>query len=668
MVSRAITPKLLLIYTVLVVFIGISTFAVNVNVRVLFDRQIKPVYENVDLNLSLINVFSNVEPQVARIVHLISISKETTTRRVNEFTRDKNGSYVYFQGDYYQISDRRRYSYDSKQKKYVVDKDGLYVYLQEYAWARKQEDKYIMSDFYSLKSYTVTETDYYLVMVVTDIDMSTFFIKSITPVVSYGSTIDGAIRNAAKRYSQIVNEFSPDKIDIAILFEKGFNPILRTFILAKLQEDTRYNIYDRLYIDELMDYMRNIDLFGGESIALKFRPPKYLITFGNFVEKSEQTSTEEYYFFHNPINGAYIKRFVNGLAVPVRVEVGSYYRYDSSSKKYVFDIEKGNYVKYYKGPWEKDGYVLESWFYDYRLYNTTKVSSFYSFLANVFNTESGILVSSKFFKDQFTVPLKYPIDRFGSENTVSLTAVSLNGYNSIAENVQEFLQSIFPLVSAISDVEGLVVQLESGKNIGIKPGYVFQNISNGYTTGFLMIEKVLNSHSQGKIFYIVPGETIASNSLVIETKNYPYNTGGRFSLFIDRYGIGLKVGYIESNISGYYNWSLMFGVQSPYNVEEYYVTTVPVLFEFSKFLFGDNIELVLGSRVSINSNDLSGEIYISDQCVYFGTTLSSYVRNSVLSYGGTNFYASILYNLPFDNLTNLSIDNLNIVVGIDGRF
>jgi len=659
------TPVFLIL--ILMVFNAVS-YAQSINVKVIFDRQVKPIYENFDINISLTKVFSDVKSGSARVVHVISLSKESVTRKVNEFIKNKNGLYVYYGGDYYQISDKRRYSYNPKEKKYVVDKDGLYVYLQEYAWARKKEDKYIMSDFYTLKSYTVTETTYYLVLVITDIDLSTFFIRSITPIVSQGSTVEETIINAGKRYSQIINEHSEDKIDVAVLFENGFNPILRTFLLAYLQEDTRYNIYDRIYLNELMNYLRTADLFGGENVVLKFRPPRYILTFEKFLEKSEETSSEKYYFFENPVNGAYIKRFVNGLYVPIRIEVGEYYRYDSTSKRYVFDVEKGNYVKYCKGPWEENEYALESSFYDYKTYNVMSISTFYSFLAKVFDTEKGILLGSRLFKNQFDVVLKEPLDRFGTERVRSNTEAVLSSYVVISKAVQQFFQTLFPLTTEISDVKDLLVQVGSGKNIGMKPGYVFQNIANGYTTGFLRIEKVLNSEAQGRILYIVPEEKIISNSFAIETKDYPNNSGGRFVLFIDRYGFGSKIGYVDSDIYGNYNWSLLFGTELLYSSESPNITSIPISLEYSKFLFRDNFEFVLGSEININSDKLSGESYFSKPSIFFGLALSSYIRKSVLSYGGVGFYTAILYSIPFDSLTMISTDNLNIAIGIDGRF
>ncbi|QAV33900.1 hypothetical protein SAMN04488510_1299 [Fervidobacterium changbaicum] len=639
----------------------------NLKLRVVFDKSVKPFYENVDLNISLMSTFSDVKENTARIVHVIGVSKESITRKVNDFVRDEKGDYVYFKGSYYRISDKRRYSYDEKQKKFVVDKNGRYVYLQEYAWARKQEDKYVISDFYALKSYEVQETKYFIFLVVTDIEISTFFIKSITPIVGKGSTIEKAIENAHRRFSTVVNEYSPDKLDIAVLFEKGFDPVLRTALLTQLQEDTRYNIYDRLYIDEVMEILRTSDLFGVEQIVLKFRPPKYLITFENLVQLDNQTAEDRYYFFENPVNGQYIRRTINGLDVPVRVEVGGYYRYDSTNKRYVFDIEKGSYVKYYKGPWEKDNYVFETRFYDYNLYKPTRLTTFYSFLMKVFDTQKGTLVSSKFFSKSIETILKEPVDRFGSEVVNFHTDGKVESYYSAARQVQEFLQTVFPLTAVISETFGEKAIVEGGKNIGAKPGYVFQSVSEGYTTGFLRLEKVLEKSSEGKIFYIVPGDDVEPHTLAFETKMYPNNIGLRFGMFMNKEAYGMKIGYIRSDIYGNYLWSLTFSLGIPYNANSQSdKTIVPMGLEFSKFLFGENFELVLGTSVKYISEN-SGETYISDYEIVAGVTLSSYVRNSVLSYGGACFYTSLTYTLPMSNF-ELSQNNINISLGFDLRF
>lgn len=638
----------------------------SVKIKVVFDKNVKPVYENIDLSVSLTTTFADIKDNTARIVHVLGISKESTTRKVNEFVRDEKGDYVYFKGNYYKIADKRKYTFDEKQKRYVVDKYGRYVYLQEYAWARKQEEKYIISDFYSLKTYEIPVMNYYIYLVVTDIDVQTFFIKSITPIVGKGSTVERAIENARKIFSTVVNEYSPAKVDIAVLFEKDFDPVLRTALLAKLQEDTRYNIYDRLYIDEIMEIVRTSDLFGTEQIVLKFRPPRYLITFENLYKSDYQFTEDRYYFFENPVNGAYIKKNVGSLDVPVKVEVGSYYRYDSNTKRYVYDKEKGSYVKYYKGPWEKDNYLFETRFYDYILYKLTKLNTFYSLLMKVFDTEKGTLVGSRFFSRQIETVLKEPVDRFGTEEVDFHTDTKIRSYYSMANEVQEFLQLLFPLSTAVSQISGEKALLESGKNIGAKPGYVFQSIANGYTTSFMRLERVFEKSSEARIFYIVPGEEVEPHSLVIETKQYPSNLGIRFGFFIEKETYGMKIGYIKSDIYGNYMWSFTSSFSTPYDTSSVDKMIFPVAFEFSKFLFGENIELLLGTSFNVVSES-SGASYISDYGVLIGLALSSYIRNFALSYGGICFYTGIKYTIPLSNF-ELSPNNLNLSIGVDMRF
>ncbi|WP_448379513.1 hypothetical protein [Fervidobacterium sp.] len=661
--------KIFVILCVLMIFVFSSlSFAQgkSVKIKVVFDKNVKPVYENIDLSVSLTTTFADIKDSTARIVHVLGISKESTTRKINEFVRDEKGDYVYFKGNYYKIADKRRYTFDEKQKTYVVDKYGRYVYLQEYAWARKQEEKYIISDFYSLKTYEIPVMNYYIYLVVTDIDVQTFFIKSVTPIVGKGSTVERAIENARKIFSTVVNEYSPDKVDIAVLFEKGFDPVLRTALLAKLQEDTRYNIYDRLYIDEIMEIVRTSDLFGTEQIVLKFQPPRYLITFENLVKSDYQFTEDRYCFFENPVNGAYIKKSVGNLDVPVKVEVGSYYRYDSNTKRYVYDKEKGSYVKYYKGPWEKDNYVYETMFYDYMLYKLTKLNTFYSLLMKVFDTEKGTLVGSRFFSRQIETVLKEPVDRFGTEVVHFHTDTKIGSYYSVASEVQAFLQLLFPLSTAISQISGEKALLEGGKNIGAKSGYVFQSIANGYTTSFMRLERVFEKGSEASIFYIVPGEEVEPHSLVIETKQYPSNLGIRFGFFIEKETYGMKIGYIKSDIYGNYLWSFTSSFGTPYDTISVDKLIFPVAFEFSKFLFGENIELLLGTSFNVVSES-SGASYISDYGVLIGLALSSYVRNSVLSYGGICFYTGINYAIPLSNF-ELSPNNLNLSIGVDMRF
>ncbi|MFN3328694.1 MAG: hypothetical protein ACK40U_07565, partial [Fervidobacterium pennivorans] len=224
----------------------------------------------------------------------------------------------------------------------------------------------------------------------------------------------------------------------------------------------------------------------------------------------------------------------------------------------------------------------------------------------------------------------------------------------------------FPLSTAISQISGEKALLESGKNIGAKPGYVFQSIADGYTTSFMRLERVYEKSSEARIFYIVPGADVEPHSLVIETKQFPDSLGMRFGFFIEKEAYGMKIGYIQSNIYGNYQWSLTFSFSTPYDTSSVDKMISPVAFEFSKFLFGDNIELLLGTSFNIVSES-SGASYISDYGVLIGLALSSYVRNSVLAYGGICFYTEINYTILLSNF-ELSPNNLNLSIGLDMRF
>ncbi|MEJ5256826.1 MAG: hypothetical protein WHS64_01100 [Fervidobacterium sp.] len=669
--------KIVFLLTLLCVLLSnvvlLGSISIEIRIKVYLDSKISPVYENVNLLNSFTEAFAEVKKGYARIVHVLNVSKETFSYKANEFVPDENGTYVAYKGSYYQTNDRRRYSYDSKNKRYVPDKNGSYVYLTDYPWARTDEDRYVwygFGSFYSKKSYTVTKEKYFIAGVVTDIDLSTFFVKSITPIFSSGDTLLSAIKNASKYYSSIANEYSPDKIDVALVFEKSFNPLLRAKILAKFQEDTRYNIYDRLYLKELMDIIRTTELFGGENIELKYRPPKFILSFENYFDKVDSYKEEKYYFFTNDVNGAYI----NKSGIPVRVEVGNYYRYDSSQKKYVLDREKGNYVRYYKGPWEKNEYISTSSFYDYTFYQTDNVYNFYSFSVKAISTESAEVVGGKFFRDSVYTTLKEPVDRFLSERVQSPTENLWWSYTSVTTNVQKFFQSGFPLTTAVVEVNNLDVQLLSGKNIGIKPNYVFAGIENGYTTGFMRITRVGDLKSDAKIFYMVPGESVKPNTFAIETKQYPVSLNLRASYFIDNEGFGIRTGYAHADIYGNYNWSLTFSILFPYKIfsSTSNDTEIPMRIEYSKFLRAQNFEFNFGGYFTVLKSTSNNSTQVEDFGVFGGFTLSTFSRNSVLSFGGSSFYTQLLFKVPLSNVGDLETifnpDNFNLVIGIDTLF
>uniref|UniRef100_A0A7C5U881 Uncharacterized protein n=1 Tax=Fervidobacterium nodosum TaxID=2424 RepID=A0A7C5U881_9BACT len=631
------------------ILLTFSVFAVLLgnNLYIYFEKNVPSTYEGVNVSTELKKLFYDVPTKTLRVVHVVSIFKETYTRKVTEFLRDPQGTYVYYKGSYYYTSSRARYKYDSGKKTYIQDPRGSYVYLSDFPWARKEEDKYIISDFYRRYDKNVSEVYYYLSLYVVDIDIEKIFVKSMTPILSVGNTFKEAVEKSAKLYSENTNIYSPDKIDIVVTFNRDFDKLARIYILASLQEDTRYNIYDRSYLNELFKIISLEDLLG-KGVNLSFRPPKYVFSFENYTQHSEKTTMDKYYFFENPVNGQYIKKRVYSSGklanqVPVKVEVGRYYSYDSKNKSYVLDMKDGSYVKYYKAPWETESYVIESTFYDY-IFKSVEVFNFYvSFLVNVLDTERGTIIGSKSFDYFDTTTLKEPIDRFGSEDTNSEYLTQIASYKSLSSSVKYFLQEIFPLSSIIGEISGTKITLLSGENIGVKRGYVFQGINDGFTMGYFSISKVYKSTSDAQIFYILPSEQFKKDTIAFETKKYPTNMGLTMRIYGSTDMFGIEAGYTNFDIFGNYNFGILFGYGYKYSFEGTEELGIYHLKVYS--LLTQNFDVFLSGGIDLS--DYTGDELVYNFFASTGIRISSYQRESIFSFGGTAYYAEIGLRVTF---------------------
>ena len=97
----------------------------------------------------------------------------------------------------------------------------------------------------------------------------------------------------------------------------------------------------------------------------------------------------------------------------------------------------------------------------------------------------------------------------------------------------------------------------------MKRGYVFQDIYNGYTMGYLRIDKVAADTSEGNVFYIIPGEQIKENSYAIESKRYPNFVGGRLTFSVSNEGLNFTLGYVSSDIYNNHKQSFSIGYSIP---------------------------------------------------------------------------------------------------------
>jgi len=639
----------------------LSTFVIGAGkVQIIIDSKIPTIYEKVDLGAELMNAFSTEVPDnILRVVHLIDLKKESYSRKVNEFVRDREGTYVYYKGTYYYTSKRARYSYDSKNNKYVPDVNGSYIYVPEFSWARSEEEKYIASDLYKRYEKIESGTEYYMSIYITDVDIENVFVKSVVPIRVSDNSVKGMIGKATQQHYEITNRKSPYKIDIAIVFNPAIDKNMRMSIISKLQEDTRYNIYDRLYLDEVFKTIKFKDLFGKE-VTLKFTPPAYIIAFDNPVKMSETTQSTKYLFFENAMNGAYTKKSLsNSMDVPVRIEVGKYYSYDSDKKTYIVNMKDGRYVRYPGNGWEKESYISATTFYDYILFEEIDMEKYASLLCNIYDTETGEILGSKAFESLCKVPKKEIIDRFGTERVNSETEADMSIIDDISSNVYEFLQLIFPLSSIVSKVQGNKVSLLSGENIGIKKGYVFQDIYDGFTMGYLRIDKVSADTSDGSIFYIIPGEQIKENSYAIETKRHPNFIGGRFTFSTSNEGFNFTLGYISSDIYNNHKQSFSIG----YSITDL-TATIPTnqfFAESSLFVLSKQLEVYLDLGMLSNDNFETVNAFLSP-----GIRISSYTDNSIYYPGGFGIFAQLEGKITYFDAT-LNITPI-LSLGMETRF
>jgi len=347
------------------------------------------------------------------------------------------------------------------------------------------------------------------------------------------------------------------------------------------------------------------------------------------------------------------------MDVPVRIEVGKYYSYDSDKKTYIVNMKDGRYVRYPGNGWEKESYISATTFYDYILFEEIDMEKYASLLCNIYDTKTGEILGSKAFESLCKVPKKEIIDRFGTERVNSETEADMSIIDDISSNVYEFLQLIFPLSSIISRVQGNKVSLLSGENIGIKKGYVFQDIYDGFTMGYLRIDKVAADTSDGSIFYIIPGEQIKENSYAIETKRHPNFIGGRFTFSTSNEGFNFTLGYISSDIYNNHKQSFSIG----YSITDL-TATIPTnqfFAESSFFVLSKQLELYLDLGMLSNDNFETVNVFLSP-----GIRISSYTDNSIYYPGGFGIFAQLEGKITYFDATFNIIPILSL--GMETRF
>lgn len=600
----------------------------SINLTVILEDEVPKIFEGVDLVGSLNSLFSSDLPgDVLRIVHVLRIEKESYSYKTNEFFLDPRGSYIRFMGQYYYTSARTRYRYDQREKKYVPDKDGPYVYVPEFAWARKDDDKYIMSSFYSRREELVSRTVYRVLIYLTEIDATTLYVRRAVPIVASGATLLEALRSSRNSLTPQAGKFSEYKYDVAVVFERNVDLFTRALVTSSIQKEIRFNVFDRTYLNEIFERARFRDLTGHSKTGIRFRPAKFILNFTNFVTTYSENEEVGYVFIHNPFNGRYIKRHVNGTDVPVPVEVGNFYTYDREKKAYKLDREKGIYVRYYGGPWETETYVTESSFYEYFLLTTKTLRRWTNVLLNIVDVQSGEIVGSKRLEVLESRKSRNVNDLYGSEEVWTKFSVEYLAASSVAKQALDFSTKVLRLSTYVEAVSENVITFASGENAGIKPDMAFRVVFDGYTVGFARVERTQWESAKGLAYYVVPGEALRPFSILEEERTHRYPSNQRTVLIASPWLTTISVEALFVDLNGFPSWGLGLGyavLAGRYPLYGEYA--LPNEAVFSLF-FNDAVQLRASAVV------VPEDIWIKPYLL-LGLTFSTFARSSVFTNSG----------------------------------
>lgn len=537
------------------------------------------------------------------VINIFSVEKELVQSKKVEFYPDRYGNYIYYNGDYYYTSNHQRYTYNPKYDRFIVDnKYGQYVYASHFYWARNEKQKYIKSSFYKKYEKTIKEEYYYISGYVVEISYENLFLKSFTPFVFKVRSLSD-INQQLMNLNKNLNKFYPDKIDIVVDFDEKIPEKLKAFLLANLQEDNRYNIYDRKYLYYIFEELRLRDLIG-KNAEIKFRVPEYIISVKNISNYHENTTQDELLFFRNDMNGQYLS---NGY----KVEVGKYYSFDG--KNYIPDRENGNYVKILNFIWKKERYTTFSNFYDVISVDNLKYTNiYYSILLNVIETKTARVIFSKYLEKTLHFPEIRILDRFKSYETESKIDSLLNLYKSFSSDIKNLLKKAFPLSSMVKNVEKLNVELYDGENIGIKRGQVFRISDDHWTEGYLKITNVFATSSSGDIFYLLD-EKIEKFSLASEAFEYPLRVGISTMIGLSNFEEYYLLFNIRNlDIKGNDNFSVGFGIFSDYYTFEIskriwiFDAILRLYFKEESFEFLPALRINTAKKYSLFSNEIFG--------------------------------------------------------------
>jgi len=463
------------------------------------------------------------------IVRINDCYTERKTEKNVRFVKNPSGSYISYAGTFYQVSQKKLFSYNKNEDKFYQDSNGNYIYLADYPWARTEREKFIKIDGfytrysedtvwykYSIKgSYSVIDYQSSVVIDSGSIDNS-MVSKSSSEMQSF---VNSSIRAIKLRQST----FYEEKPKIALYALKnqeysGYTDQIYGQVQQGFIDDGRYGILDRANIDKIMDELK-LDFLGIVSgqAASNMKIASYMVSFViNSLRYEEYTVTEKKSYL-NPVNGSY--------TAGEEVEVGKYY-YRKRDGSFT-PSATGTYVKKIRKPWERtDSYIPASDFYDVFTQDTVYAKGYMNCTFHVIDLKTGLYMGYMTKELSVNKPLTDLKDRFQSTESIFRSDVNDLLIRQASSWINQETRKLFPLNTLIAASDGDRQIIQAGKNYGVKNSMLFRVVDDYITRGYIKVEQTGEKTSNTRTIRLIKQyDEIKYNNLVYEDFDY-YNPFG----------------------------------------------------------------------------------------------------------------------------------------------
>jgi len=582
--------KLIIILSTLIMSITCITASMSLFIenKTVYNINNQAVYNHIQNNLkefsitlrdeNYFNYNFKLEPsQLALYVEFTTIYVEEKIDTIANFYVNSNGNYVRINGEYIEISSRRKYSYING--RYISDNDGKYIYLNNHKWARTEEEKYIAVDnFYSKiidqqSNYKMSLRGYYQIIDT----QNSFVLKSglidnnITT--TNPSNFDTLVTRGLNKINYQYQKLYEEKPTIAIYIEDSpvnyflidqiYNQIRNIF-----EKEERYTVYDRNNLEKLFEELK-IDMVtpGTEMIASQLKNVEYLIIAKlNTYNENAYNNTEKY-FFNDPFYGDYIRG--NRVIPKTFYEIK---RNDKGETEYVISSE-GNYVQIEKNVWDrKENYIIFSNPQTLIEFPTTYKYGNLGFSYKVIDLKNQEILfeNSRFVENN----IKFIELKDIHESTTSKYSSDL--YETLitraVSNLENEINRVFKIEGLVIDknIEKELVQIDVGKNYGVGRNSYYVIKDGIITAAHGQVRRINEFDSELKIVQTYTDYAqYGIDNKAVEDFDYSKPLNISLSLYLKNYtDPGIKFSYRNKNIENVTNYMIGAGLSFNMNIQE----------------------------------------------------------------------------------------------------